>query len=180
MPTPIGHALAGVAAGFLVGGGGATTFPAVERGWLTMRKFLLDTRVILFGVLGALPDIDFLFGVHSTYTHSVGAIVVVGVVSALAGSQVELRSGVAAAAAYGSHVALDWLGSDAVAPIGVMALWPLSSEFFLSERYWFMAVCREYWLADCWWHNGSALVHELFVLGSFAVGAVVVRRRLSL
>ena len=179
MPTPIGHALAGVAAGCLVGGGRAATLPTVQRGWSTTRKFLTDPRVIAFGVLGALPDIDFLFGVHSAYTHSVGAIAVVGVVGGFAGSRVELRSGAAAAAAYGSHVALDWLGSDAVAPIGIMALWPLSSEFFLSDRYWFMSVCREYWRAECWWHNALAVIHELFVLGSIAVGSIVVRRRLN-
>ena len=129
----------------------------------------------MFGLLGVIPDVDFLFGVHSTYTHSAGTITVVG----LAGSQFGLRSGVAAAAAYGSHVALDWLGSDTVAPIGIMALWPLSSEFFLSDRYWFMSVCREYWLAECWWHNASGLIHELLVLGSVAAGVVVVSRRLN-
>ena len=86
---------------------------------------------------------------------------------------------VAAAAAYGSHVALDWLGSDAVAPIGIMALWPLSSEYFLSDRHWFMSVCREYWLAECWWHNSGGLIRELMMLGPVALGVVLMRNRLS-
>ena len=118
-----------------------------------------------------------MFGVHSTYTHSVGAIVVVGVVGGVPGRQAGWRAHIAAAAAYGSHVVLDWLGSDAVAPLGVMALWPLSSEFFLSDRYWFMSVCREYWVLDCWWHNVWGLIHELLVLGPVALGAIVVSRR---
>jgi len=78
----------------------------------------------------------------------------------------------AVAAAYGSHSLLDWLGSDAVAPIGVMALWPLSSDFFLSDRYWFMSVCREYWLTTCWWHNTEGVVREVLLLGPVLLAAV--------
>ena len=37
------------------------------------------------------------------------------------------RLAVACAAAWASHVLLDWLGTDAMAPIGVMALWPVDS-----------------------------------------------------
>lgn len=179
MPSPVGHALAGVAAGYLVGGGAVGTRFAGQSGWSTVRKLLSDRKVIVFGLLGVLPDVDFLFGVHSTYTHSLGAIAVVGLLGVLAGRHPGLGSGVAAAAAYGSHVVLDWLGSDSVAPIGVMALWPLSSEFFLSDRYWFASVCREYWLAECWWHNAWGLTHELLVLGSVALGAILVNRRFN-
>ena len=179
MPSPVGHALAGVAAGYLVGGGEAGGHTAGRSGWSTARQLLSDRTVIVFGLLGVLPDIDFLFGVHSTYTHSAGAIAVVGLLGGLAAKQAGVRAHLAVAAAYGSHVALDWLGSDSVAPIGVMALWPLSPEFFLSDRYWFTSVCREYWLVECWWHNAWGLTHELLVLGPVALGAIVVRRRLS-
>ena len=179
MPSPVGHALAGVAAGYLAGGIASGTPTAARRGCLTARKLLSDRRVVAFGLLGILPDVDFLFGVHSTYTHSAGAIVVVGFLGGLAGNDAGLRARVAAAAAYGSHIVLDWLGSDTVAPIGVMALWPLSSEFFLSDRYWFMSVCREYWLVECWWHNAWGLPRELWVLGPIALGAIVVSRRFN-
>ena len=179
MPSPVGHALAGVAVGYLVGGGAAATRRGPRGGWSPARKLLADRRVVVFGLLGVLPDIDFLFGVHSTYTHSVGAIVVVGLLGGFTGLQAGVRVRVAAAAAYGSHVVLDWLGSDAVAPIGVMALWPLSSEFFLSDRFWFMSVCREYWLTQCWWHNTWGLTRELLVLGPVALGAVVLSRRFN-
>ena len=176
MPSPIGHALAGVAAGYLVGGHVAGRVTVGRNGWPTARKLLSNRRVVAFGLLGVLPDVDFLFGVHSTYTHSVGAMVVVALFGGNVGVQKGLGASVAAAAAYGSHVLLDWLGSDAVAPIGVMALWPLSSEFYMSDRYWFMSVCREYWLLECWWHNAWGLIREVLTLGPVALGAILVTR----
>ena len=173
MPSPVGHALAGVAAGYLAGGAAVGARESASNRWLTARKLLSDRRVVLFGLLGVLADIDFLFGVHSMYTHSVGAIMVVALCGALIRSQKRPHVAIAVAAAYGSHVLLDWLGSDAVAPIGIMALWPLSPEFFLSERNWFMSVCREYWLVECWWHNVFGLIREFLVLGPVALGAVL-------
>ena len=179
MPSPVGHALAGIAAGYLLGGGAVDTPTTRSSPWLTGHKLLFNQRVFVFGLLGVLPDIDFLFGVHSTYTHSVGAIVVVGLVSGFVGRHLGSHPYLAAGAAYGSHVALDWLGSDTVNPLGVMALWPLSSDFYLSDRHWFMAVCREYWLAECWWHNTWGLMRELMALGPVTLGAIAASRVLN-
>ena len=178
MPSPVGHALAGVAAGYLTGGVAVGQRESASTRRLTTRKLLSDRRVVVFGLLGVLPDADFLFGVHSMYTHSIGAIVVVALCGALLGPQKRTQVSMAVAAAYGSHVLLDWLGSDAVGPIGIMALWPLTTEFFLSERYWFMSVCREYWLVECWWHNVFGLIRELLILGPVALGAVLLANSL--
>ena len=134
-------------------------------------------RALAFGLLAVLPDIDFLAGFHSAYTHSLGAILVVGVVAATLGFRPRLRMSVAIAAAYGSHVLLDWLGTDTAAPYGVMALWPLDGAFFLSELHWFPGVCREYWLGSCWLHNARAALWELSVLGPAAAVALYVSRR---
>jgi hypothetical protein len=179
MPSPVGHALAGIAAGYLLGGGAVDTPTTRSSPCLIGWKHLFHKRFVVFGLLGILPDIDFLFGVHSTYTHSVGAIVVVGLVSGLGGRHLGSRRYLAAGAAYGSHVVLDWLGSDTVAPLGVMALWPLSSDFYLSDRHWFMAVCREYWVAECWWHNARGLIREVMALGTVTLGAIVASRVLK-
>ena len=124
-----------------------------------------------------LADIDFLVGTHSAHTHSLGAI---GVVTAVAGFWGRGRGplfALALGAAYGSHVLLDWLGSDSVGPIGVMALWPLSSDFFLSDRRWFMAVCREFWLVSCWGQNVIGAAREVLILGPLALGAMILARR---
>ena len=52
----------------------------------------------------------------------------------------------------------------------------VAAEFriLLSDRYWFASVCRE-----CWWHNAWGLTHELLVLGSVALGAILVNRRFN-
>lgn len=159
MPSPIGHALAGVAAGCAAAG------PRPLRARSTAR------RLLAFGLLGMLPDIDLLSGQHSTYTHSVGAVVTVAASAALLGGA-DARSIAATAAAYGSHVLLDWLGSDDVAPYGVMALWPFTDAYLLSDRRWFMAVCREYEQASCWLHNARGVLRELAILGPLTAGVL--------
>jgi len=172
MPSPVGHALAGVAAGFLVRRVGATPTSNRATGGTLLRELLSDRRIIGFALLGTLADIDFLFGVHSAYTHSLGAILVVTAAGSLQTQGKGRLFALSLAAAYGSHVLLDWLGSDSVAPIGVMALWPFSGDFFLSDRRWFMSVCREYWLMQCWWHNAVGVTREILILGPLAFGAV--------
>lgn len=179
MPSPVGHALAGIAAGVLVVGRPRT--PHAGRLLALLQSTVLSPEVWLFGALGILPDIDFLFGIHSMYTHSIGAVAIV----ALAGSRwpgpsadtMRIRRGAAMAAAYGSHVLLDWLGSDDTAPLGIMALWPVSSAFFLSDRRWFPSVCRQYDEISCWLHNTQGVLWEVAVLTPLVVGAVWLARR---
>lgn len=182
MPSPIGHALAGIATGCLVMGRRSAKAP-VERGTRpglatfihSLRERWMSREVLGFGLLGMLPDIDFLFGSHSTYTHSVGAVVTVGILAgilmATTGHVPRPRHVVAVAGAYGSHVLLDWLGSDDTAPLGVMALWPFSDQFFLSDHRWFPSVCREVWELRCWLHNAQGVTWEIAVLAPLAVGA---------
>ena len=56
------------------------------------------------------------------------------------------RFAVVIAAAWASHVLFDWLGSDDTPPLGVMALWPLSSAFYFADAFVFEAISRRYWL----------------------------------
>ena len=184
MPTPVGHALAGVAAGYLIAGRQNRAARSALDAAPTRRSIASDRRLLLFAGLGILADIDFLFGVHSAYTHSIGATVVVGVLAAVLGRHRGGRSrggrfALAAALAYGTHILLDWLGSDSVAPLGVMALWPLSTDFFLSNLYWFPSVCRQYRELSCWWNNVASVVWEIAVLGPLAVGALYYLNRRS-
>ena len=74
MPSPVGHALAGLAVGVLAAGPRnlvrSLDPPAARRP--------IDTALLAMlpmAALGVLPDIDLLFGVHSMYTHSLGAVV---------------------------------------------------------------------------------------------------------
>ena len=83
----------------------------------------------------------------------------------------------ACAAAWGSHVALDWLGTDAVAPIGIMALWPFEEAQHLSSLQWFLPIHRELRELSTWTHNAWAVVREALLLGPLALVVLWVRRR---
>jgi hypothetical protein len=83
----------------------------------------------------------------------------------------------AAGAAYGSHILLDWMGSDDTPPIGIMALWPFTDAFYQSDLYWFMAISRRYWLANFWTHNLTAVFWEIVLLGPLAAAIVWWRHR---
>ena len=111
-------------------------------------------------------DLDLLVGAHSGPTHSIGATLLVGVVSYLIGRR--WRFAVAMMAAYASHVLLDWFGSDAAPPIGIMALWPFSREYYESSLHIFYAVSRRYWQPDFWTLNMRAIAREVIVLAPIA------------
>jgi len=175
MPSPLGHALGGLAAGWIVAGrpvgDGARTdrsapAPAsrVASWWGAVRRHPSVRSAAWFGLLGMLPDIDFLFGSHSTYTHSVGAVVGIGLLALAAGGRRHWRLALASALAYGTHVLFDWLGNDTSPPIGIMALWPVSDAFYQSEARLFEAISRRYWLPGFLAHNARAMAWELAVL----------------
>ena len=127
---------------------------------------------MFLGALGALPDIDFLFGAHSMYTHSVGITAGIGCAALLLTRERRWVATAAATAAYASHIMLDWLGSDSVSPIGVMALWPFSFAFYQSDFHWFPPIRREYCLDGFLMHTIRALVFELVTLGPLALLAI--------
>lgn len=168
MPSPVGHALGGLIAGWLVAGRGA---PAPAH--LDPREFW--RRAALFTALAVAPDLDLLFGTHSTYTHSVGAVLLVGGI-ALAATRRPLLA-LACAAAWASHVLFDWLGADSTPPLGIMALWPFTSDFYQSPVPVFNAISRRYWLPDFYRYNTIAVLKELVILVPLAWAAWAVRVR---
>ena len=182
MPSPIGHAIAGVTAGWLVAGAPRGA-PSVARvaGTLSERAPATFWReAALFAALGALPDIDLLFDAHSGPTHSLGGMAIIGLTALAVArhfrSRRACRLALACAAAYASHVLLDWLGSDASPPLGVMALWPFSSDYYESDLHVFMAISRRYyqgWVFVA--QNVRAVSLELVIL--VPILAVVMRLR---
>lgn len=122
-------------------------------------------QAIVFSVVGLLPDLDLLFGVHSGPTHSIGAAIIAAVMAwGVSGFRARPLMVVAIFAAYASHICLDWLGDDTSAPLGIMALWPFSHEYFMSPVTLMPAISRRYWLPGFWAHNLRALALELAVL----------------
>lgn len=155
MPSPLGHALAGAAAGWAVAGPAAVrdAHGRPRRLWITGAAFAL---------LGMLPDLDLLTASHRGASHSISAALLVGVAGALLTRR--WRLGLAAAAAFGSHALLDWLGSDTSAPFGIMALWPFVREHYHSRIDLFDAISRRYWLPGFWEQNARAIGRELLIL----------------
>jgi membrane-bound metal-dependent hydrolase YbcI (DUF457 family) len=147
MPSPIGHAIAGVAAGWLITG--SPKAPKVAGTFPVKVPATFWRAVGLFGTLGTLPDVDLLVGAHSGPTHSIGAAALVGMTAFVAARHLGVRHAgrlaLACAAAYASHVLLDWLGTDSSPPIGVMALWPFSRAYYESDLHIFMAISRRYY-----------------------------------
>jgi inner membrane protein len=126
MPSPVGHALAGLTVHVL-----AARNP----------NDLHDRRRAAVAVAAALaPDVDLLFRFvdgrnhHDHETHSVGCALAAGVVAFLwaKGRRWErpVNLGVAAALGWGSHLVLDYLNKDTTPPIGIMAFWPFDRGFY--------------------------------------------------
>lgn len=177
MPSPVAHALAGVAAGWLIG-------PAPQG---ASRAHVVG-RAAAFVAAALAPDLDLLAGGHSGPAHGLGAAVLVGalvwalvwMVRAAGSARGDAaRLACATAVAYGSHTLLDWLGSDSSPPIGVMALWPVSREYYESSLHVFMAISRRYWLPEFWTYNLRALARELLILGPLFVVVMGVRWKLT-
>lgn len=139
----------------------------------------------MFGAAAVAPDIDLLVGAHSGPTHGLGAAVMAGAFVWILGGRFarliagdapsiearglsRFRPALAVALAYASHTLLDWLGSDTSPPIGIMALWPFSHDYFESRLHVFMAISRRYWLPEFWASNARALAGELAVLAPLA------------
>ena len=185
MPTPLGHALGAFAAGWVVAGApGPEAAHLVSpdegpSGLVLARQPRWWPRAAWLAAIGMAADVDLLFGVHSAYTHSVGAAAVVAALVSVFSRTQRVRLGLAAAAAYLSHVVFDLLGQDTSLPLGVMALWPFTPEHFYTGVELFFPTDRRYWLPGFWVRNLKAVAWELMVVGPLAAGAWWVRRRRS-
>ena len=125
MPSPVGHALAGLTVHVL------TARDAGERKSLR--------RAALLAGAATAPDLDLLFRLvdgrnhHQAETHSIGAAAL-GALAVWAAALVlrwarPAALGAAAGLAWLTHVLLDYVGHDTHPPIGIMALWPFESGF---------------------------------------------------
>jgi membrane-bound metal-dependent hydrolase YbcI (DUF457 family) len=153
VPSPVGHALGGLIVG----------------------ELLAPSALLICAVSGVMPDVDFLWGGHNRQTHSLGAAVIAGaVVYAWKRSP---RLAIAVTLSWGSHVLFDWLGSDDTPPLGVMALWPLNSNFYFANAFVFEAISRRYWLDNFFTHNGWAVIKEILILGPPVLMAFLWRAR---
>ncbi|MEW6319948.1 MAG: metal-dependent hydrolase [Acidobacteriota bacterium] len=165
MPSPVGHLLGGLAAGQLI----LPDRPGRRAPGLT--------ALALVGAASLLPDADFAWGRHNMETHSLGAAILAGLVVWGASRGREPRFALACGLAWASHVLFDWLGSDDAPPLGVMALWPLTSDFYFAHACVFDPILREYWRPDFTARILAAVVREVVLLGPLVLLLAWGRRR---
>jgi membrane-bound metal-dependent hydrolase YbcI (DUF457 family) len=168
MPSPIGHALAGIAAAWtadLVPGRRTWRTAPASASWLERAG---NGLTLVCAGLAASPDLDLLFQNHRMATHSVAAVVVVALVTAAVAANARRPVGrvvAMCAAAYGTHLLLDWLCADNNPPRGLQLLWPFTSEWYISNWEVFRQTARVNLLTPAVIRmNLSAIAQELAIL----------------
>jgi inner membrane protein len=159
MPSPVGHAIAGLTVHVLTAGSRAE-----RTDW---RRAAVVTGAALA------PDLDLAFRFvdgrnhHGNEMHSLGAALLAAAVAfAVATLGRVRRSRVLALAvglAWSSHVLLDYLNVDTHPPIGILALWPISMAYFKVPWPIFLDVGRTLDLGTIR-HNALAAAWECAVL----------------
>jgi membrane-bound metal-dependent hydrolase YbcI (DUF457 family) len=167
VPSPIGHALGAIAAGWIA------ARPATS-------PKLLAAQVAILSALGVAADFDLLIGRHSRETHSIGAAVIVASIAAwqrwpLACGRT--RIWLAACAAWLTHPLLDALSFDTSVPQGVMLLWPFSGHHWQTGWAVFDSIYRNWRDAGFLRHNTLAIFRELLMVGPIAGMVWAVRRK---
>ena len=170
MPSPIGHALAGVAVAW-----GAEAYTATARPPSGHSR--VSRLALVCAGLAVAPDLDLLYmPLHRTATHSVTAAALVTIIAAAVTGWVTGRVrwpiAIACGAAYGSHILMDWLGADASRPHGVQVLWPWSDRWFISPWAIFPGTERRApFSARSMWINLKAALGEAGIMGLVAYAA---------
>jgi membrane-bound metal-dependent hydrolase YbcI (DUF457 family) len=179
MPSPIGHALGGVAVAWmsdLVPGNRAWRYRTGN--WLAR---IGGPSTIACAMLAAAPDLDVLVGQHRSVTHSLTSAVVVAVIVAMVAARIRrpiARLSLLCGGAWGSHLLLDWLGTDNYPPFGIQLLWPFSHRWFISGLNLFTQTRHEYvFTVEALRVNAGAIAFETLVLGPIVALLWLVREK---
>ena len=169
LPTSIGHAVAGAAAAWsadLVPGRRAWRTAPSDASWYQRAG---NGLTLICAIVAAAPDLDLLFHIHRTYSHSIGAVIFVGLFAAAMAANAHrpiARVGLMCAAAYATHLLLDWMAVDFFPPRGIQALWPFTNSYYISGWDVFGKIERRDMLS---WPamrvNLQAIGQELLILG---------------
>lgn len=139
------------------------------------------TQGALLMAVGLMPDLDLLWGRHSHETHSIGAALIVATVAAWRRwpvASTRWRVWCAVLAAYLTHPLLDALAQDTSSPIGIMAFWPWSREFYSTGWGLVGPISRRYWTEEFWVVNVASVSREVLLFGPVAL-AVYMRARIK-
>jgi inner membrane protein len=177
MPSPIGHALTGIAVN------------QARPGVFFANKW---HEAVFFVFLANLPDFDFLPGLLTGYPnlyhhgifHSLGAALLVSVAGGwlFAMRKRSFRNVTTVVfVMYAVHLLLDFFAGDTKPPYGMPLLWPFSNRFFLAARPIFLNIARSSRSEDFFSslfnrHNLAAVLLETLILGGMAVAIWLLRR----
>lgn len=168
MPSPVGHSLAAIAAGW-----------AVNRPAQPARALVVQTLTL--AAIGIVPDLDLLWGHHSGETHSIGAALVVGAVVAWRrwpiGADTRARLFISAFLIWLIHPVMDTFSIDNNPPIGVMLWWPFSDAYVHSAHAFFAPISRYWSRPETWPNNIVAAGRELLLIAPIAAIAWWLRRK---
>jgi membrane-bound metal-dependent hydrolase YbcI (DUF457 family) len=154
VPSPIGHALGALACGWLAAP------PPDSRPRLFVQAAIL-------AAVGVAPDLDILVDRHRAESHSLAAALIVAAVAAWRRwpvADTRWRIGCAVFLAWASHPLLDAFGHDAKPPLGTMAFWPVSSEYYKFPWTVFAAITRRWHGPQFLVYNGLAVLRECLIL----------------
>jgi membrane-bound metal-dependent hydrolase YbcI (DUF457 family) len=178
MPSPVGHALAGLTIHLLTARDRASARDGVRALCVVGAAVAPDLDLVLRFVDGQ--------NHHQGASHSLGAALLAGVVVSLVTMAWRGRVhsgrakdawilGLLAASGWTSHVFLDYLGRDTHPPIGLLALWPVSASYYKFPWPLFFDVGRTLeWTTVV--HNVVAVAWELVLL--LPIPALLLWRRL--
>jgi inner membrane protein len=173
MPSPLGHALAGVAI--------AWSAEAIKRRQIDFTRG--STLAVAAAGLAVAADLDWLYPpAHRAMTHSlVAAVAAAALIAIVKRRERSADTAVVALAcglAYASHLLLDWLGGDTKIPAGIQLLWPYSNDWFISPVGVFRATdLGGFFKPWTMVSNALAVLRELLVMVPIAVAAHAWRRR---
>jgi membrane-bound metal-dependent hydrolase YbcI (DUF457 family) len=179
MPSPIGHALGGIATAW------AADLVPGDRAWrIAPPAASLYVRAgngltLACAALAMAPDLDLLMPGHRTLTHSVGATLGVALLAAamaVSTGRPVLRLTLMCASAYASHLLLDWVGADHSPPYGLRALWPFTDAYYISGLDIFRDTARRHITTpSVMAQNLLAVAQEIAILAPIALALWLVR-----
>src|SRR5262249_14759306 len=161
MPSPVGHALAGIAVAWAAD--------------VLDRRPSSGRLVAVSAGLAMLPDADLLIpSAHRTGTHSLLAAALVLIIATVVTGKV--RHSLICASAFASHLLLDWLGADNSPPRGLQLFWPFSDAWYISDLDIFReTVRRQFLTAPSVKQNVIAVVRELAILVPVVAAPYLIR-----
>src|SRR5262249_50014337 len=141
--SPIGHAIAGATIAWAIAPPAALADPTAS----TEPSARFWTLTAAGAALAAAPDLDLAFpGLHRTVTHSLTAVALITILTIVVTGGVtrrwRWRVVLACAAAYASHVLMDWMAFDGTSPRGIQMLWPFSDRWMISDWDLFRGTAR--------------------------------------